>query len=928
LRGNNPKGSREGASVAKITLAVMACLAHGAQQPAAECGTTAGRVQEEMFLHARHVVGRAKAHATVPAASTNQDVGQIAVIDDSGGVVGRRNLFNLDNQTLIYQPVGSGYQIRMAGDSFDAAAASAGTQLAGLGDDDSRPVALPFGFLFFGSTFSQAWVNSNGLITFTGGDTDYSGSYGHFVSGLPAIAPLFADLDPSQSSAGVRVLTETGRVVVTWSNVPLAGSFGIANPPAQNFQVRLYADTHIEVAYHSINLPAGLVGITPGASAASTLLDFASVPSGIFGAVAETFASSDSVDLVFAAQKFYQTHDDAYDYLVFYNAEDVAAGPGVVAYELTTRSHGLGFGDTATEIGAQFGSPQRLKAVLNLGPVSQYPADPNAPVVARGPTGDTPLTILGHESGHLFLALVSVPDENGGTPMLGRGQVHWAFTFNSDASFLEGNRIADRGAGGSPRFTTTATVQHYSALDQYLMGFRAPEEVPGTFAVLNSVQALARPPQVGVGFDGAPLNISIDDIVNVAGRRTPDSTVAQRHYRFGIVVIVPEAADLASGSAADAVKQVDGYRAQFGSFFANATDGGAVAETSLRRGVTLSMAPSAGVVTGQNGFASIALARAAEAAVTFTLNTPNHVLSTPASVTIPAGASTVSFQTVGVRDGVEEFSAAPSDASYETAVARVQVGEAAGLSVSVAASSAGTVVLRIADRNSLAYSDVALSATWEGGGSSVDLLTDETGRAELSRPPGATSLLVKIAGQPVTLSVPLVPVVGAVVNAASYMPSIAPGSLATVFGSGLANGRVVVNGAAVVPFYSSASQLNFLAPANILPGNAQIQVTTAGGASDPAITAVAAHAPGIFGARQEGGVLEIYGTGLGVVDSTLNVQIAGRNASVLYAGPSSFPGLDQVNVQIPSGISGSQTLSLSIEGIASNTIPLLVNPAP
>src|SRR5262249_14932426 len=163
------------------------------------------------------------------------------------------------------------------------------------------------------------------------------------------------------------------------------------------------------------------------------------------------------------------------------------ADAGVVAYELTSRSSGLGYADEPTDIGVEFGSKHRLHAVMNMGPLSQYPLDPNAIVPARGTVGDTALTLLGHEAGHLFLAFVSVPDPSqpGSKPMLGRALAHWAFTYDSEASLLEGNRIEDRGTGASPRFATTATVQGYSPLDQYLMGFRAPDEVPTTFVVLN-----------------------------------------------------------------------------------------------------------------------------------------------------------------------------------------------------------------------------------------------------------------------------------------------------------------------------------------------------------------------------------------------------------------------------------------------------------
>jgi uncharacterized protein (TIGR03437 family) len=46
---------------------------------------------------------------------------------------------------------------------------------------------------------------------------------------------------------------------------------------------------------------------------------------------------------------------------------------------------------------------------------------------------------------------------------------------------------------------------------------------------------------------------------------------------------------------------------------------------------------------------------------------------------------------------------------------------------------------------------------------------------------------------------------------------------------------------------------------------------------------------------------------------------------VLYSGSTSFPGLYQVNVQVPHGVaSGKQALSLSIAGIASNTVSVQI----
>src|SRR5207244_262545 len=137
-------------------------------------------------------------------------------------------------------------------------------------------------FRFFGASYNQIWVNSNGSLTFTGGDTDASGSYGHFVAGLPAIAPLFTDLDPSQSSDGVHVLAESGRLVVTFASVPLYNSSDFAIPPIENFQVRIYVDGHIEIAYRSTNPPDAVVGITPGNYKQAALVAFSSAPAGTF----------------------------------------------------------------------------------------------------------------------------------------------------------------------------------------------------------------------------------------------------------------------------------------------------------------------------------------------------------------------------------------------------------------------------------------------------------------------------------------------------------------------------------------------------------------------------------------------------------------------------------------------------------------------
>src|SRR5206468_4116589 len=129
--------------------------------------------------------------------------------------------------------------------------------------------------------YREVWVNSNGLLTFTAGDTNASGSFGYFESGLPGIAPLYTDLDPSKSTDGVHVLVETGRLVVTWAQVPLYSSSDFGIPQNENFQVRLYPDGRIEIAYRSTNPQNAVVGITAGGGNPVTLVDFGAAPGGV-----------------------------------------------------------------------------------------------------------------------------------------------------------------------------------------------------------------------------------------------------------------------------------------------------------------------------------------------------------------------------------------------------------------------------------------------------------------------------------------------------------------------------------------------------------------------------------------------------------------------------------------------------------------------
>ena len=132
--------------------------------------------------------------------------------------------------------------------------------------------------------------------------------------------------------------------------------------------------------------------------------------------------------------------------------------------------------------------------------------------------------------------------------------------------------------------------------------------------MLHSGKNPSLPPSVGANFNGDRLNISVQDVIAVEGRRTPDSTVAQRHFRFAFILIVPEGEDASIYS--DQIAQVDAYRTGFEQFYPKAASNRAFADTSLRHALQLSASPAAGVVRGSEATVTVSLSEAAATPVT------------------------------------------------------------------------------------------------------------------------------------------------------------------------------------------------------------------------------------------------------------------------------------------------------------------------
>jgi len=72
----------------------------------------------------------------------------------------------------------------------------------------------------------------------------------------------------------------------------------------------------------------------------------------------------------------------------------------------------------------------------------------------------------------------------------------------------------------------------------------------------------------------------------------------------------------------------------------------------------------------------------------------------------------------------------------------------------------------------------------------------------------------------------------------------------------------------------------------------------------------------------------VFATGAGVEQPPLGIWIGGRPAEVLYSGPSSFPGVDQINFRVPaSGATGGAVpLTLVSRQGFSDSVDIAITP--
>ena len=173
--------------------------------------TRRGRVYEELWKHQAATARAAASGGARPAsfepAATTEDIGQIAVMRDEGDLVVAANRFDLQAKGFIFARNGSGgYDVRPSSRAFQS---SVGDKIS-LTDDSSARLALPFTFPFYAGRYTEAFLNSDGNVTFVSEDhASTDRNVARFLTGPPRIAAAFDDLDPSRWAASSGVPTAT-----------------------------------------------------------------------------------------------------------------------------------------------------------------------------------------------------------------------------------------------------------------------------------------------------------------------------------------------------------------------------------------------------------------------------------------------------------------------------------------------------------------------------------------------------------------------------------------------------------------------------------------------------------------------------------------------------------------------------------------------
>lgn len=572
--------------------------------------------REAWARHEYHKQRRTQAGIESTLEANVTDINDVSVIEDDGSIIVQRNLFDLSGRVVTFTPSGAGYIVSNSAGSFDTnfgrkmdftqspAVNPKIPSIPGVepGDDAYIEENIGFNFNFYGTSYARVAISTNGNLTFRpsgagnqffdDSTVDTAASIASLQAVLPRIAPYWHDLDARAASTaganGIYIRSGSDPTVITYNNIRDFPNDPTTDTGIHRFQIRLFQDGRIQFYYDVAQLTSeAVMGISPGNNATTlTAVDFTNPPNSVITtAIAELFSLTAGVDDAAPIIAFYRSHpnQDVYDfiYLVFDFNVDLGSA---FAYYQPFRNDVQGTGEPLFDNvsdGRLVG--RRQYGLLNLGDlVGDYPTYPTERFLGANHA----LSIFGQEQGHRWLSNIRYPGTNSRS-LLGRDFSHWNFFLNIESSLshpaarrsssMEGNVWRENNDGS---FTTVNLIDGYSRLDQYLMGLRPASDVPAMFLITNPTGTRATfdsGPSPNESASGTKQTVTIDEIVQRNGARSPDSTTAQKNFRAATLLVTQRGTTASAATFAKLTR----YRLAWESYFAQSTDYLATINTGL-----------------------------------------------------------------------------------------------------------------------------------------------------------------------------------------------------------------------------------------------------------------------------------------------------------------------------------------------------------
>lgn len=558
------------------------------------CGFDPQGAEEQIYAHrlnalrsnARRSESDVAPHAnSLSVGPRAENIDNVALIVDDGTIVVQPNKFNLKKRSLMFSPEASGYRIQPSDPLFEL---DRGSQLRGFLGADGNPGGENNGYLevslagasfpFYGNFYDTIYVGTNGYITFVQGDTSARISAASLASEMPRIAPFWADLRIGDGG-NIYYNRLEGRHLVTWESLR-----EVVHDGKSTFQAVLYDDGRIAFAYKKAKARSSLTGISPGNSALDPQpVDFTDPPrEPVAASFFETFSNQKRLDLPSLTRALYRTQPDAFDMVFIWTDFSYDNGLGV-AHSFNIRNDIRGIGLRIFDRGAQYGSPARLATVITMGNETNWPSNPLALTAGL----NTAVCIVCHELGHRWLAYINFNVGNATKgDLLGRDVSHWSFLVDSRtnpegsfSSLMEGNAWQDSGSG---TFTTIETaVNHFSSLDQYLMGLRSADEV-GEIAYLvtdgDFTQLIRdKSPVSGLSISAVRKTTSVSQIIAHEGPRVPEVSTSPKGLRAAFILLTQQGSTTPNST----IQKIARYRDALVRYFGAATGRRAELDASL-----------------------------------------------------------------------------------------------------------------------------------------------------------------------------------------------------------------------------------------------------------------------------------------------------------------------------------------------------------